>query len=51
MNDTIELYRSMKGIKKIADYMSKVEEQSSGDPISILKEIIQDSYIFKSQNN
>ena len=51
MNDTIELYRSMKGIKKIAGYMLKVERESSGDPISILKEIIQDSYIFKSQNN
>lgn len=51
MNETIELYRSMKGIKKIAGYMLEAERESTGDPISILKEIIQDSHIFKSQNN
>jgi hypothetical protein len=51
MNETVELYRSMKGIKKIAYYMSKVDRESSKDPILILKEKIQHSHIFKRQNN
>ena len=51
MNETVELYRSMKGIKKITHYISKVDQESSKEPISILKEKIQHSHIFKRQNN
>jgi hypothetical protein len=38
MNETVELYRSMNGIKKIAHYISIGDRESSKDPISILKE-------------
>ena len=51
MNETVELYRSMKGIKKMAYYMSKVDQEFSEDPILILKAVIQHSHIFKRQNN
>ena len=51
MYETVELYRSMKGIEKIVDYMSKVDSKSSKDPISDIKEKIQRSHVFKSQNN
>ena len=51
MNETVELYRSMRGVKKIAKYMSILEGEISDDPLLILREKIQTSPIFGRQNN
>jgi len=51
MNETVELYHSMKGIKKIADYMGVVNKGSLKDPLLEIKDKIKNSYIFKRANN
>ena len=51
LNNTVELYRSMKSTKKIAHYMSKLDAETSTEPIMILKRKIKNSYIFGRHNN
>jgi hypothetical protein len=54
MYETVELYRSMKGTKKIAKYMPMMPNRNVEpfeEPIEILKEKIKKSYIFKRYNN
>ena len=49
LNETVELYRSIKSINKIASYMPQTKTQNS-EPILILKQKIEESYIFKRYN-
>ena len=50
LNETVELYRSMRAVNKIANYMPKTETETS-EPIMIIKSKIKNSYIFRRQNN
>ena len=51
LNETVELYRSMKVTKKIVRYMSKLDVESSEEPMLLLKRKIKNSYIFRGHNN
>jgi hypothetical protein len=50
LNETVELYRSMRAVNKIANYITETETENS-EPILILKRKIKNSYIFTRQNN
>lgn len=50
MNEMVELFRSINGIKKIAKYNSLIDKTSE-DPITDVKNKIINSKIFKRQNN
>ena len=49
--ETVELYHSMKVTKKIVRYMSKLDVESSEEPMLLLKRKIKNSYIFRGHNN
>ena len=50
LNETVELYRSMKAVNKIANYIPETETENS-EAVLILKGKIKNSYIFRRQNN
>lgn len=50
LNETVELYRSMRAVNKIANYIPETETENS-EPVLILKSIIKNSDIFRRQNN
>ncbi len=51
MTETVALYQSMRGMRKIADYMEMFDNKTFDDTILVIKEKIKNSYIFNSQNN
>lgn len=51
MNETVRLFSSINGIKKIAEYMQQGDNKSFEDSLSNIKDKTMDSYIFKMQNN
>ena len=50
LNETVELYRSVRAVNKIANYIPETEIQNS-EPIVILKSKIKNSHIYRRQNN
>jgi hypothetical protein len=50
MNEMVELLRSIDGIKKIAKYR-KMNDNTTGDPITDIKRKIEKSFLFNRPNN
>jgi hypothetical protein len=50
LNETVELYRSMRAVNKIANYIPKTQTETL-EPITIIKDKIKNSHIFRRQNN